>query len=202
MYTSKSLTKNRRDFTLTMLDEILQYNEAFVKNKQYEKYKTTKFPNKKLVVLSCMDTRLVELLPNAMNLKNGDVKIIKNGGAIVSHPFGSIMRSILVAVYELNAEEICVVGHRDCGMQSLNSNTILTKAVERGASKETITTLKHAGIDLHSWLKGFDTVEEGVKASVSMIQHHPLLPNGVAVHGLVIDPETGKLERLVDGYHN
>lgn len=187
---------------MTILNEILEFNRTFVENKRYEKYKTTKFPNKKLVVLSCMDTRLVELLPNAMNLKNGDVKIIKNGGAIVSHPFGSIMRSILVAVYELNADEICVVGHRDCGMQSLDSKTILKKAVERGASKETLTTLEHAGIDLASWLKGFDTIEEGVKSSVDMIQHHPLLPKDTAVHGLIIDPETGKLETLVNGYES
>lgn len=112
------------------------------------------------------------------------------------------MRSILVAVYELNADEICVVGHRDCGMQSLDSKTILKKAVERGASKETLTTLEHAGIDLASWLKGFDTVEEGVKSSVDMIQHHPLLPKDTAVHGLIIDPETGKLETLVNGYES
>ena len=51
-----------------------------------------------MVIISCMDTRLVELLPKAMNMRNGDVKIIKVAGAVISHPFGSIMRSILVAV--------------------------------------------------------------------------------------------------------
>ena len=70
----------------------------------------------KMVIISCMDTRLVELLPKAMNMRNGDVKIIKVAGAVISHPFGSIMRSILVAVYELGADEVCVVGHHDCGM--------------------------------------------------------------------------------------
>ncbi len=47
-----------------------------------------------------MDTRLVELLHKALNLKNGDVKIVKNAGAIINNPFGSIMRSLLIAVYE------------------------------------------------------------------------------------------------------
>ncbi|MCY9444161.1 carbonic anhydrase, partial [Bacillus spizizenii] len=41
-------------------------------------YKTTKFPSKKLVIVTCMDTRLTELLPQAMGLKNGDAKIVKN----------------------------------------------------------------------------------------------------------------------------
>ena len=38
----------------------------------YEQFRTDIFPDKKLVVLTCMDTRLVELLPRAMNLRNGD----------------------------------------------------------------------------------------------------------------------------------
>ncbi|PWA08011.1 carbonic anhydrase [Pueribacillus theae] len=185
---------------MTMLDQILEFNRSFVKNKEYEKFETTKFPNKKLVILSCMDTRLVELLPNAMNVKNGDVKIIKNAGAIVSHPFGSIMRSILVAIYELNAQEVCVVGHYDCGMQGLNSSKVLEKAIARGASEELLTTLNYSGIDLDSWLKGFEKVEDGVRTSVDMIKQHPLLPKDIAVHGLIIDPETGRLDKIVDGY--
>ncbi len=59
------------------LEEILEFNKSFVENKEYEKYKATKKPEKKLVILSCMDTRLTELLPKAMNIKNGDAKIIK-----------------------------------------------------------------------------------------------------------------------------
>lgn len=68
------------------LEEILEYNKSFVENKEYEQYVTSKHPNKKIVVLSCMDTRLTELLPKAMNLKNGDVKLIKNAGATIMHP--------------------------------------------------------------------------------------------------------------------
>ncbi len=42
------------------------------------------------------------------------------------------MRSILVAVYELQAEEVCVIGHHECGMASLNASSILQKAKQRG----------------------------------------------------------------------
>lgn len=59
------------------LDKILDFNKAFIENKEYEKYETSKDPDKKIVILSCMDTRLTDLLPKAMNLKNGDAKIIK-----------------------------------------------------------------------------------------------------------------------------
>ena len=67
-----------------MLDEILAYNKQFVENKGYEKYITNKYPDKKIAILSCMDTRLTALLPAALGIKNGDVKMIKNAGGVIS----------------------------------------------------------------------------------------------------------------------
>jgi carbonic anhydrase len=185
---------------MSRLDEILAFNRRFVENRAYEPYQTSKFPDKKLVVLSCMDTRLTDLLPRAMNLKNGDAKFIKNAGAVVSHPFGSVMRSILVAVYDLGAEEILVIGHYGCGMTSLNADATLQKMVDRGISPDTIDTLVHAGVDLRAWLKRIDSIPDSVRESVEMIRRHPLLPKSVSVHGLVIDPDTGKLDLVVNGY--
>jgi len=182
------------------LDEILAFNRKFVENKEYEKYQTTKFPDKRLVVLSCMDTRLEELLPKAMNMRNGDIKHVKSAGAIVSHPFGSIMRSILVAIYELNAAEVMVVGHYDCGMSVIDSSHTMQRMMEQGVSAQTFSTLQHAGINLNKWLRGFDCVDDSVRNSVKTIKNHPLLPAQVPVHGLLIDPVTGKLDVVVNGY--
>ena len=82
-----------------MIDQIISYNKTFVESKGYEKYLTSKYPDKKLAVLSCMDTRLTELLPAALGLKNGDAKIIKNAGGLVISAFDSAMRSLIVAIY-------------------------------------------------------------------------------------------------------
>jgi carbonic anhydrase len=185
---------------MSMLSEMLEKNRSFVEAGEYESLRTDRFPNKKLVVLSCMDTRLTELLPRAMGFGNGDVKLIKNAGAIVSHPFGSVMRSVLLAVYELGAEEVLVVGHHDCGMTGLSCARVLDKARARGVSEETLAMLGASGVDLEKWLTGFERVEDGVRQSVETIRKHPLLPRGVPVHGLIIDPATGKLDLLVDGY--
>lgn len=89
-----------------MIKEMLEFNKKFVEDKKYEQYKTSKYPDKKIAILSCMDTRLTELLPAALGIKNGDVKIIKNAGGVVTHPFGSVVRSLLVAIFELGVEEI------------------------------------------------------------------------------------------------
>ncbi|MCP3774631.1 carbonic anhydrase [Paenibacillus sp. MZ04-78.2] len=185
-----------------LLNEMIEYNKKFVENKEYEKYQTSKLPNKKLVVVSCMDTRLTELLPKAMNLRNGDAKILKTAGAIVSHPFGSIMRSIIVAIYELNAHEVCVVGHHDCGMAHVNPTATTKKMIERGISEETIETLDYAGIKIKDWLHGFDSVLESVRQSVDVIRNHPLIPKDTPVHGLVINPDSGELDIVVNGYIN
>ncbi|EGT3616750.1 carbonic anhydrase [Clostridium perfringens] len=185
---------------LRRLDEILLFNKNFVENKEYEKYKATKKPEKKLVILSCMDTRLTELLPKAMNIKNGDAKIIKNAGATIMHPFGSIVRSILVAIYEFNAEDVLVVGHHGCGMSNLNSIDMIKKIEERGIKEETISTIKHCGIDVEKWLHGFGCVEESVKESVTALRNHPLMPSDINIHGLIIDPHTGELEVVINGY--
>ena len=88
---------------MSALPEILAHNAAFVAGKQYEEFLTSPLPDKRLVVITCMDTHLVELLPKAMGIRNGDVNVIKTAGEIVAHPFGSVMRSILVAVYQLGA---------------------------------------------------------------------------------------------------
>jgi carbonic anhydrase len=185
---------------MSTLSEILDHNAQFVKNREYEAFLTDRFPNKKLVIVTCMDTRLVELLPKAMNIRNGDVMMIKVAGAVVTHPFGGVMRSILVAVYKLDAQEIAVVGHHGCGMIGLNSQDLLNRTLELGISPEVLHTLNHSGIPLADWLKGFDRVEDGVLATVNMIRNHPLLPKHLPVHGLVMDPSTGKLDVVAEGY--
>ena len=84
----------------SLLYEVLDYNKHFVEDERYIPFLTSKFPEKKFVIITCMDTRLIELLPASMDIKNGDVKIIKIAGAVVAHPFGSVMRSIIIAIYD------------------------------------------------------------------------------------------------------
>ncbi|XEC92613.1 beta-class carbonic anhydrase [Paenibacillus tarimensis] len=185
---------------MSNISEILTFNQSFVENREYEQYRTTRFPDKKMVIVTCMDTRLTELLPKALNLRNGDAKIIKNAGAIVTQPFGNIMRSVLVAIYELNADEVLVIAHHECGMTGLNPEQVVSHMVERGIPDNTISTLRNSGVNLMRWLTGFDTVHESVENSVKIVSNHPLLPANIPVHGLIIHPETGKLELVIDGY--
>jgi len=185
---------------MSQLSKIMEFNQNFVEKKEYEAYLTSRYPDKKMIIITCMDTRLVELLPKAMNFKNGDVKVIKNAGAIISSPFGSVMRSVMVALYELDADEVIVVGHYECGMASLNADNMINHIKERGVSEQVLSTLENSGIKLTEWLRGFDNVEDGVIQTVELIRQHPLLPPGIPVHGMIIDPATGALDLVTEGY--
>ena len=186
---------------MNMVKQLLEFNQAFVENKKYEKYITDKYPEKKIAILTCMDTRLSELLPRALNLRNGDAKFIKNAGAVLTQPFGSAMRSILVAIYELNAEEVFVIGHHGCGMTNLDSKGLVQKFIDKGGVDPlVIETLERSGIRMEKFLRGFSAPEQGVMHSVKMIRNHPLFPKHIPVHGFVMDPTTGKLETLVEDY--
>ena len=176
-----------------MIDDLLEYNRAFVAQNGYEKYVTNKYPDKKIAIVTCMDTRLLKFLPAALGLKNGDVKMIKNAGGTVTHPFGSVMRSLLVAIYELGVEEVMIIGHTDCGAQHMDSEVMLRHIKEHGVSDEKIELMKYCNVDLHSWLSGFDNVEQSVRGSVRLVRNHPLVPDDVVVRGFIINSVTGEL---------
>lgn len=179
-----------------MINEILQHNRDFVASQGYERFKTDKYPNKRLAIVTCMDTRLVELLPAALGLKNGDFKIIKNAGGTITNPFDSTMRSLLVAVYELGVNEIMIIGHTGCGVQGMNADEMLHLMKERGIPESNIRLMKHCGIDLDSWLHGFDVTADAVHETVDLVKNHPLMAKDVTVKGYIMDSTTGELTAL------
>ena len=140
-----------------------------------------------------MDTRLTELLPAALGLKNGDAKLIKNAGGVISNPFGSVVRSLLIAVYELGVETILVIGHTDCGVQHMDSRAMIESMKQRGVSQEAIDMIHYCGIDFEKWLSGFDDVNTSVQETVELLKHHPLIPEDVQIGGFVMDSTTGEL---------
>lgn len=180
-----------------MIDEILKFNKVFVASKGYEKYLTSKYPDKKLAILSCMDTRLTELLPAALGLKNGDAKLIKNAGGLVISPFDSAMRSLLVAIYELGVNEIMVIAHSHCGACHMSGPHMKQLMLERGIHQDQIDTIELCGINLDHWLEGFHDTEDSVKNTVHTIRCHPLTPKDIRVSGYIIDSETGLLTEVL-----
>lgn len=179
-----------------MIEELIKFNKDFVAREAYKPFITTKYPDKKIAIVTCMDTRLVELLPAALGIKNGDVKMIKNAGGVITDPWDSTLRSLLVGVYELGVNQIMIIGHTECGVQGMEASEMLHLMETRGISPDTISLIERCGIDLHKWLTGFDDTEKAVKESVELVKNHPLLPKDVSVAGFIMDSTTGALSTL------
>ena len=179
-----------------MIDDILELNRRFVREKGYEPYITTKYPDRKLAIVTCMDTRLTELIIAAMGLRNGDAKIIKNAGGVISSPFSTEVRSLLVGIYELGVEDVMVVGHTDCGAQHISGPDMVEAMRSRGIPERSIEACRYFDVDFDKWLCGFDSVEESVRRSVAVLRNHPLIPEDVRISGFIIDSVTGELTEV------
>ncbi|CAM3153894.1 beta-class carbonic anhydrase [Sporolactobacillus spathodeae] len=177
---------------MTQMDEILAFNKAFIERKAYLPYKAPSRPVKKMTIVTCMDCRLIELLPQAMGLKNGDAIMIKCAGGIIDDPYGNTMKSILVSLYELESEAVYVIGHSDCGMHGLTADKMIAD-IEKRVNDSVFARVAEDGKDLHQWLNGFQSLSDQVNSSVAVVKNHPLLPPNTPVYGLIIDPATGAL---------
>ncbi len=179
---------------MSNIDNILAFNREYVASKGYEAHLTDKYPDRKLAVLSCMDTRLSVLLQEALGLSNGDAKVIKNAGAVIPSPWDSAMRSLIVAVYELGVEEIMVVAHTTCGACHMNFGHFREEMLKRGIPE---SELQRTDVDLDAWLEGFHDTERSVRQTVAAIVEHPLVPADVTVRGFIIDSATGELTEVL-----
>ena len=175
------------------IDKVLEFNRKFVASKKYEAHLTDKYPDKRLAVLSCMDTRLSVLLQDALGLKNGDAKIIKNAGAVIPSKWDSSMRSLIVAVYELGVNEIMVVAHTTCGACHMSFGHFKEEMLKRGIPE---SELDRNDVDLNEWLEGFHDTEASVRSTVASIIEHPLIPKDIVVRGFIIDSATGELNEV------
>ena len=177
-----------------MIDQIIEYNREFVSTKAYEPFVTDKFPSKKLAVLTCMDTRLTELLPKALGLKNGDAKIIKNAGGLILSETDSAIRSLLVGIYELGVKEVMVVHHSTCGACHMSYSEFKPHMLEHGIAESVLSEWEGKGVA--EWLEGFHDTEASVRKTVAAIVNHPLIPKDVIVRGFIIDSVTGELKEV------
>ncbi|WP_378953452.1 beta-class carbonic anhydrase [Pelosinus sp. sgz500959] len=188
---------------MNILDQVLKANRTFVEQlpNEYVEYhncpKNSKYPNRHLAIFTCMDTRLVNFLEVAMGIKRGEAKVIKNAGNTITGPFEATIRSLLVGIFELDIKEILVIGHLDCGVAKTTGQSLIQKMLARGISADAIKMVKK---DLEEWIDNFHNPEENIIETVSQIRNNPLIPQDVPVHGLILDPHTGELKLLVDGY--
>lgn len=185
---------------MALLEQILEENAKFTaalpESYLHRGEKVSKYPAKQLAIYTCMDTRLVDFLEPAMGISRGEAKVIKAAGNMITGPFDEVIRSLMVAVYELGVTEIMVVGHLDCGMQHSTSESLKERMLARGIKPEAIKKIEG---EFAKWVDAFHHPRENVEKTVAAIKNNPLLPDDIIVHGLLFCPDTGRLEVVVHG---
>src|ERR1700676_5077921 len=111
---------------MSVIDEILQANELYART--HELRRLTPRPERKLAILTCMDTRLTI---RSLGLRTADAHIIRNAGGIVTD---DSLRSLLVSHYLLGTEEFMVINHTDCGLMHTTEQDLRTQIENRAGT--------------------------------------------------------------------
>src|SRR5256885_16555203 len=101
---------------MSVIDEVLAANEIY--SRTHELRRLTPRPERKLAVLTCMDTRLST---RTLGLKEGDAHIIRNAGGILTD---DTPRSLLVSHHLLGTEEFIVITPTDCGLMPTSEHDL------------------------------------------------------------------------------
>jgi carbonic anhydrase len=158
-------------------DDLVQANENYAAN--FDKGDLAMPPAKHTTVVTCMDARL---LPSRfLGLEEGDAHVIRNAGGRVQ----DALRSIVISQRLLGTNEVLVIHHTDCGMQTFQNEDLYAKVQEDlGADASDIDFLP------------FPDLEQSVRDDVKFLKDSPLVPDDVSVRGFVYDVKNGKLSEV------
>ncbi len=146
--------------------------------------------NKKALFLTDIENGLKPILQEVTNIRAENMLTLQSYGTLISHPYGDIMRSVIIAIYQENVEEIFVVGTKDKRTATVNV-----------PMKDKIQTLEYlfqncmpefSGGTVDEWLNGNENIIDSIEKSVDIIRHHPLVPSYVKVCGLIVNNKDGK----------
>ena len=79
---------------------------------------------KKVLLLTDMEHGIEPIIQQVTNIQRENMLTIHSCDSVIVHPFGDIMRSIIIAIYQENVEEIFVVGIEEwlSGKENVSEN--------------------------------------------------------------------------------
>jgi len=165
---------------MSVIDEVLVANEIYART--HELRPLTPRPQRKLAVLTCMDTRLSI---RTLGLKTGDAHIIRNAGGIVTD---DSIRSLIVSHHLLGTEEFMIINHTDCGLMHTSEQDLRNR----------IQTASGTAAIAPAFFYAFQNIDENVRHQLQKLRTHPWIPKSVAIRGFVYDVTSGRLREITD----
>jgi carbonic anhydrase len=162
---------------VTSTDDLLANNERYATD--FNKGDLPMPPATKIAVLACMDARLDPA--RALGLAEGDAHVIRNAGGVASE---DAIRSLVISQRLLGTEEIILIHHTNCGMETFEDDAV----------KEQI--LEEVGIRPNFALEAFPKAEDDLRQTAARIKASPFIPNRDAIRGFVYDVASGRLNEV------
>jgi carbonic anhydrase len=163
---------------VNIFDELMEHNKGYAKRFDLGHLQTP--PVKKLVILTCMDSRMD--LEQLLGLRVGDAHMIRNAGGIATD---DVIRSLILSTHLLGTRAIAVIQHTQCGLMSITDEEFRWRL-----SAETGRDASH--LQFHA----FRDIDHNITEQVLRIRQHPFLPKQIQVRGFAYDVATGALREV------
>ena len=162
-----------------IFDELMEHNKGYAKRFDLGHLQTP--PIKKLVILTCMDSRMD--LEQLLGLSVGDAHMIRNAGGIATD---DAIRSLILSTQLLGTRAVAVIQHTQCGLMSITDEEFRWRlSAETGHDAS------------HMRFHAFRDIDQNIADQVLRIRENPFLPKQVQVRGYAYDVRTGALREVI-----
>lgn len=164
-------------------DELLRNNARFAG--EFADAGLPLAPRLRLAVVTCMDSRMDVF--RILGLGHGDAHVIRNAGGVVTD---DVIRSLVISQRLLQTEEIVLMHHTNCGLQTISEDGFKSE-IERDC-----------GIKPWWAIETFADPYVDVRQSMSRLHSSPFITVKTHIRGFVYDVDSGRLvEVQPDGRH-
>jgi carbonic anhydrase len=160
-----------------VLDRLLENNRAFAAS--YAHGHLDVRPSLQLAIVTCMDSRLDVFA--ALGLEDGQAHILRNAGGVITD---DVIRSLAISQRRLGTEEIMLIHHTDCGLQTITDDGFRAELQEA------------TGMAPSFAIESYTDVDDNVRQSIARVRTSPFLLQRDRVRGFVYDVDTGLLREV------
>ena len=162
-----------------IFDELMEHNKGYAKRFDLGHLQTP--PIKKLVILTCMDSRMD--LEQLLGLSVGDAHMIRNAGGIATD---DAIRSLILSTQLLGTRAVAVIQHTQCGLMSITDEEFRWRLSTKTGHDAS-----------HMRFHAFRDIDQNIADQVLRIRGNIFLPKQVRVRGYAYDVTTGALREVL-----
>jgi carbonic anhydrase len=135
-------------------------------------------PAKKMLLLTCMDCRIIP--HQVLGMSIGDMKVIRNGGGQLN---SAVENDIVVANNVLDCDRILIMQHTQCGMAAATLESV----------RDTVQA--NTGVDASEFTPSvIENQMAKLTLDVETLRNNPMLKSNAVVQGAMYHVETGKVD--------